>query len=775
MKTKHTILTILTFVTCSLAFAQNYVADFNVVPRVGSIAASGSGNFELRNATPVVVEAGVSRHIAQYLIDNVRANTGISLRLAERAKDKQPAIVLATGLKHDSPEAYRITSDSKGMKLVGSTNAGLFYAVQTLLKSLPVVPNRDARRISFPNTALSDSPRFGYRGVHLDVSRHFLPVDSVKAFIDLLAYHNINRMHWHLTDDQGWRVEIKKYPRLTSVGSYRPETVIGHNSGKYDGTPHGGFYTQDELRDVVAYAADRFVTIVPEIDMPGHMLGALAAYPELGCTGGPYEVWKIWGVSEDVLCAGNDKVLDFIDDVLDEVVQIFPSQYIHVGGDECPKTAWKKCPKCQARIKAENLEADGKHTAEERLQSYIIRHAEAHLRSLGRDMIGWDEVLEGGLAPGATVMSWRGEVGGIEAARQGHDVIMTPNTYLYFDYYQSRDIAKEPESIGGFLPLERVYGYEPLPAELTAEEARHIVGVQANIWTEYIPTFRQLQYMALPRMAALAEVQWASPEKEYGDFCRRTARLIEHYRDKGLNYARHIYDPLVTCTSDNAEHCIRLKVETFDNADIRYTLDGTEPTISSAKYTDEMALRESCSVRVAAFRGDEISNAITQHIVFSKCTATDIRVNSEIDAQYRFAGGRTLVDGLTGETTNFQTGRWIAFREQDLDCTIDFGQPETFSSVGIGTLVDTGNWIFDLRSLSVEASDDGINFEPIASESYPAMTCHQPGYIESHELHFAPHKARFLRLKGETEHAMPQWHDGRGQKAYLFVDEISVK
>ena len=320
----------------------------------------------------------------------------------------------------------------------------------------------------------------------------------------MLALHNINRFHWHLSEDQGWRIEIKSRPELTEIGSKRAETVIGHNSGKYDGKPYGGFFTQEEAKEIVAYAAERHITVIPEIDMPGHMQAALAAYPNLGCTGGPYEVWKIWGVSEDVLCAGNDETLKFIEDVLGEIIQIFPSEYIHVGGDECPKVRWAKCPKCQARIKALGLKSDKNHTAEERLQSFIINHAEKFLNGHGRQIIGWDEILEGGLAPNATVMSWRGVAGGIEAAKQKHDVIMTPNTYLYFDYYQTKDIANEPEAIGGYVPVETVYNYEPMPADLTPEEQKYIIGVQANLWTEYIPTYSQVEYMELPRMAAIS-------------------------------------------------------------------------------------------------------------------------------------------------------------------------------------------------------------------------------------------------------------------------------
>jgi hexosaminidase len=375
----------------------------------------------------------------------------------------------------------------------------------------------------------------------LDVSRHFCTVDSVKRWIDMLALHNVNTFHWHLTEDQGWRIEIKKYPRLTEIGSKRTETVIGRNSGKYDGKPHGGFYTQAEAREIVAYAAERYINVVPEIDMPGHMLGALASDPELGCTGGPYQVWRQWGVSDDVLCMGNDKTFEFITDVLNEIMDIFPSKYIHIGGDECPKTNWKKCEKCQARIASLGLKADEHHSAEERLQSYFISYAEKVVNKKGRRMIGWDEILEGGLAPDATVMSWRGMSGGIAAAKMDHDVIMTPNSHLYFDHYQTKETKTEPLAIGGNSPVEKVYNFDPIPSELNAAQRSRIIGVQANLWTEYVPNFRHAEYMVLPRMAALCEVQWSpSYKKDYESFLKRLPTLVEVYKLYNYNYAKHV-------------------------------------------------------------------------------------------------------------------------------------------------------------------------------------------------------------------------------------------
>ena len=341
-------------------------------------------------------------------------------------------------------------------------------------------------------------------------------------------------------------MEIKKYPKLTEIGSQRSGTVIGRNSGEYDNTPYGGFYTQEQAKEIVDYAAERYITVIPEIDLPGHMLAALTAYPELGCTGGPYEVWRQWGVADDVLCAGNDQVLKFIEDVYSELIDIFPSEYIHVGGDECPKVRWEKCPKCQARIKALGLKSDKNHSKEERLQSFVINHIEKFLNDHGRQIIGWDEILEGDVAPNATVMSWRGMQGGIEAAKLKHDVIMTPNDYVYFDYYQSADKEQEPMAMGSCITVEKVYNFEPVADELADEEKKHILGAQANVWTEYIGTPEHVEYMMVPRMAALAEVQWMMPEeKSYQGFLNRLGSLAEFYKRDNVNYAKHILPEVV--------------------------------------------------------------------------------------------------------------------------------------------------------------------------------------------------------------------------------------
>ena len=626
--------------------------------------------------------------------------------------------------------------------------------------------------MELPAVEIKDQPRFGYRGMRLDVGRHFFSMDEIKTYIDMMALHNINRFHWHLSEDQGWRIEIKKYPKLTEIGSMRKETVIGHNSGKYDGKPYGGFYTQEQAKEIVAYAAERYITVIPEIDLPGHMQAALAAYPELGCTGGPYEVWTQWGVSDNVLCAGNDQTIQFIKDVLAEIVEIFPSEYIHVGGDECPKVKWSTCPKCQARIKALGLKSDNKHTKEERLQSYVIHEAEEFLNSKGRKMIGWDETLEGGLAPNATVMSWRGEAGGIEAAKQHHDVVMTPNTYLYFDYYQSKDTETEPMAIGGYLPIERVYSYEPMPKSLSPEEQKYIVGVQANLWTEYIPDFKQVQYMVLPRMAALSESQWCAPEKKnYEAFLQRVSRLVNIYAKNGWNYATHIFDVMLDLKPNTETGTLDAVARTIDNAPIYYTLDGSEPTTASEKYTDVIKIDKPCTLRTVAIRPSGSSKITKDEISFSKSSMKPITMLQSINKQYEFSGATVLVDGMTGNM-NYKTGRWIAFYTNDLEAVIDLKEATEISSMTLHTCVEKGDWIFDTRGITVSVSDDNQTFKEVASEAYPAMKESDPNQIYTHELKFDPVKTRYVKVKALSEQKIPSWHGGKGNPGFLFVDEI---
>lgn len=470
--------------------------------------------------------------VAYQLKENLERK-GLSALIVTRTKSNNVVELSLSDDKTIPSEGYRLNVTSKGAKITASSAAGLFYGTQSFLQLL-----NDKNET--PIAQIEDYPRFTYRGLHLDVGRHMYPVAFIKKYIDLMAFHKFNRFHWHLTEDQGWRIEIKKYPKLTSVGGFRKESPVGRATTKtrasvvYDGRPYGGFYTQEEIKDVVAYAAKKFVTVIPEIEMPGHAQAALAAYPNLGCTGGPYETATTWGVFNEVFCAGKDETFTFMQDVLDEVMALFPSKYIHIGGDECPKMRWKECPNCQKRI------ADNKLKDEHELQSYFIGRVEKYLNSKGRQIIGWDEILEGGLAPNATVMSWRGEEGGIAAAKQKHNVIMTPGKWVYLDYYQ--DTAKtEPIAIIGYTPVSKVYNYEPIPPQLSAEESKYVIGSQCNVWSEYMKTPEHVEYMVYPRASAMSEVLWTPREsKNYDDFVERMKVHGRRLRELNVNYAKQI-------------------------------------------------------------------------------------------------------------------------------------------------------------------------------------------------------------------------------------------
>ena len=537
----------LLFASCSMK-AKESETTINVIPYPQSVEV-GKGTFKGAGANFNCDQAidAKSQEIIKEFADKI---TFVSGRICSYATPvglaKDCAKVKGFIFLKDAnlaEEEYSIDITKANCIVRASSYNGFLYAIQTLkqLTSVNIFGNEPnpAEKFLFPCVKIQDKPRFGYRGMHLDCSRHFFSVEEVKKYLDVMAMYKLNRFHWHLTDDQGWRVEIKKYPRLTEIGAFRNGTVIKKDWGSNDGVRYGGYYTQEQMKDIVAYAGKLGIVVIPEIDLPGHMMGALAGYPELGCTGGPYEVWTRWGISDQVLCPGKDGMFTFLEDVFTELMDIFPSEYIHIGGDECPKTEWEKCPACQARIKALGIKADERHTAEQFLQSYVTARVQKFLNDHGRKIIGWDEVLEGELAKGATVMSWRGTDGGIKASAMGFDVIMTPNTYCYFDYYQSQDQEKEPFGIGGNLPLEKVYGYEPLDG-LNPEQQKHILGVQANLWTEYIATPEHLEYMLLPRMAALSEVQWCAPEVK--DIERiKSALQTESFRiydTLGFNYRK---------------------------------------------------------------------------------------------------------------------------------------------------------------------------------------------------------------------------------------------
>lgn len=754
------------------AFCEVRTARYEVVPLPKSITLTeGAKAFELKSSTKIVYPASDAalRRNAELLAEYLKDLTGFQLKVTDK-ETKSNAIVLAASLKSANPDTYTIEVTPKQITIDGASAAAGFIGIQTLRKSIPAAGKG---KVAFPAVKISDYPRFGYRGTHFDTSRHFFPVDSIKKFIDMIALHNINRFHWHITDDQGWRLEIKKYPLLTEVGAKRKGTCVGHDFDSLDGKPYDGYYTQDEVRDIVKYAADRHITVIPEIDLPGHMLAALAAYPELGCTGGPYEVWTRWGVSDDVLCAGNDSTLQFIDDVLAEVVELFPSEYIHIGGDECPKLRWEECPKCQARIAELGFVSDSHSSKEQKLQSWVMAHAAQTLAGLGRKMIGWDEIIEGGLFPGATVMSWRGAEGAVAAARQGHDAILTPTNFCYFDYCQSRDQASEPLSIGGFVSVEKVYSLDPV-AGLTEDEAKHILGAQANLWTEYMETLSHVQYMELPRLAALSEVQWLAPDqKDYDAFTQRLPRLIDHYRKLGYNYATHVFDIQGGLVSDYGKNKIVADLRTIDNAPIHYTTDGSVPTLSSPLYTEPVVIESNCRFNAKAFRPTGESRMFTDTVAYNKATSCEVTFATTPHSRYTSTGPSLLTDGRFGGSA-FNTGEWIGFEGTPLVATVDLNRIVPIHSVTLRNLVDTPNWIFDAEEIVVSVSTDGKEFTQVA-KLIPEQAGQGVQEIRTHTLKFASTPARYVKVEAGCVDSIPEWDSrGAGCKGFIFVDEICV-
>lgn len=751
-------------------------ASYSVIPLPEEISQLDAAPFKLDGKVSVLYPSDntLLKRNAEFLSLYVKESMGIlpTVTPFDDTVSGTKAVILALDSSIKHKEGYRITITEQNIRIEGQTEAGVFYGIQTLRKAIPVQPEGT---VLLPAAVINDHPRFSYRGMHLDVARHFFPVDFVKKYIDLLALHNMNTFHWHLTDDQGWRIEINKYPKLTEVGSVRHRTVVGYmESGKYDTITCGGYYTQAELKEVVRYARERYIDVIPEVDLPGHMLAALAAYPEFGCTGGPYEVSPDWGVFEDVLCVGNEQTMRFLEDVMGELLEIFPSRYIHIGGDEAPRTRWKQCPKCQDRIKTEGLKGDEKYSAEDRLQSYCMKRIERFLNERGRQIIGWDELLEGDIAPNATVMSWRGSAGGIKAARMGHDVIMAPNSHCYFDFYQSADTGNEPLAIGGYIPLEKVYGLEPTQ-ELTEAQSERVLGVQANLWTEYIAATEHVEYMVLPRMAALAEVQWTQPErKDYDSFTSRLTNLLALYRQKGLNYARHIYDIKAEVLPDTLKKTLVVTMNTVDNAPIYYTLDGSKPSKKSLQYVSPVPVHHSARLHAVAVRPDDDSKSFEKEFWFNKATLASITLSTQPAPNYTYKGAITLVDGMMGNE-NFSTGAWLGFIGENPTAVIDLGKPADIRQVVVNSMTYMDAWIMGITGLEVFVSGDNKDYVRVAKREYPVETDIKKRNIEKYIADFQLTKARYVKIVIRGNSVLPQGHAGEGKMPYLFIDEIQIE
>jgi hexosaminidase len=667
-------------------------------------------------------------------------------------------------------EGYKLHIKNDRIFLNANTPTGVFYGFQTLWQLLTAAEGN-----KLPAVEIVDYPRFAWRGLHLDVSRHFMPAEFIYKYIDYIAMHKMNVFHWHLVDDQGWRIEIEQYPKLTEVGAWRVDREQQHwNSReparKGEEATYGGFYTQKQIKDIVAYAQERKVTIVPEIEMPAHVMSALAAYPEYSCTGENMGVppGGVWPITQ-IYCAGNDSTFIFLENILTEVMNLFPSTFIHVGGDEADKTEWEKCPKCQQRIEEEGL-AD-----EHELQSYFISRIEKFLNNHGRRLIGWDEILEGGLAPEATVMSWRGEAGGIEAAKMNHDVVMSPGSHCYFDHYQGNP-SLEPLAFGGYTTLKKVYSYEPVPKELAPEKAKYVLGAQANVWTEYMPDGKHVEYMIFPRLSALSEVVWSPKEnRDWADFSKRMETQYERYEKIGANYATSAFQVTSSAVLDKENKTIKVKLSTEAwEPEIRYTTNGNDPNASSKLYTGPFEIKETTTVKAAVLEeGEMMSKPLARKFFIHKAIASPSEMKYENSSYYDASGELALVDGIKG-SVNHADGNWKGFNGNDMVATIDLGKKEDISSVEIGCLQNVGAWIFYPEELIVETSDDGQNFKRLG-KTKNKVSVSEPGRIIQNLKVDKNANARFLRVTAKNLGTCPKGHAGEGKPAWLFVDEIIVE
>lgn len=663
-------------------------------------------------------------------------------------------------------EGYRLRVDQKGVNIQAADPAGAFWAVQTLRQLMPAGMENGSYTgtLSIPYVDISDAPAFPYRGMHLDVGRHFFDKEFIKEYIDALSMLKMNYFHWHLTEDQGWRIEIKKYPKLTTHAAYREETLIGHYNDqpqRFDGQRYGGFYTQEEIKEVVAYAQSRNVTIIPEIEMPGHAQAAVSAYPELGCTGEQVPVATKWGVFENIYCP-SEATFTFLKDVLDEVIELFPGEYIHIGGDEAPKVQWENCELCQEIITREGLKD------EHELQSWFIQQIEEYLNSKGKKMIGWDEILEGGLAPNATVMSWRGVEGAVEAAKQGHDVILTPTSHVYFDYYQSDD-PDEPLAIGGYLPLEKVYGFNPYPDGLTEEEYPYVLGAQGNVWTEYMPTTDQVEYMAYPRMLAMSEVVWSGPSmdptKDYPDFLERLEPFYDRLSALDINAANHLYT--LTSRTDFVDGRLYYSLKTpTQGKKVLYQLDGSE----FQTYQEPIVLSGDTQVRSKVqLNGADLSSVNVDSVFVHTGVSGLVQFNVPPSEAYSAGGPQSVLNGMKGSDSRYGDSEWLGFYGEDLSVLIQFSEPTEVSSVQTRFYNANGQWIYAPKSVTMNLSGSDEGLQNIALE-------HQlvDGFSQF-KIVGEPVMTQQILLVIPNYGIIEEGKQGAGHPAWTFIDEIIIR
>jgi len=717
----------------------------------------GNGSFIFNNDVAIVSEPKlqeVSNYFTLYLKDNY------NFELSNNNSTKKITFKIDDSINND--EGYELNVSKNDITIKSKHAKGAFYAVQSLIQLLPLPSDLNSFKILC--LRIKDQPQFTYRGMHLDVGRHFFSVDFIKKYIDLMARLKMNTFHWHLTEDQGWRIEIKKYPKLQEIAAFRKETLIGHYNDQphqFDGKPYGGFYTQEQIKEVVAYAKTRQVTIIPEIEMPGHSQAAIAAYPELGCSGEQVEVATKWGVFDEVYCP-KESTFKFLEDVIDEVVALFPGKYIHIGGDEAPKTNWKNCEYCQKLIKKEGLKD------EHGLQSYFIARMEKYINSKGKQIIGWDEILEGGLAPNATVMSWRGTSGAVQAAKEGHDVILTPGSHCYFDHYQSEN-ENEPLAIGGFLPLEKVYHFNPIPEELSEEESKYVLGAQGNVWTEYMQTEKQVEYMAFPRAIALSEVLWSSPKhKNYSDFIHRLEQYQKRLDQLEVNYANHIYS--VKGELINSKGNLAYQLSTTSSSYLIYY--STDKSFPSKLYSTPITLDASMHIKAVVLNSKKtpLGAVFQQKINLHEGVGAKISINKEPHPAYNAGGKNALINGISGNNKRYGDKEWLGFSGEDIIVTIEFDNPKNIKTISTRFYNGKGQWIYAPNEIGFSFYlEDGktVNDISILEEKNNLLVNY------SYELKSTAVKKLDIIVKNYG--TIPEGKQGAGHKAWTFIDEIIIE
>lgn len=742
------ILSLLVLLTMNISAQQNSI---NIIPKP-QVVEPVEGVFLISKSTKILFNEQ-SKQVADYLKEHIKSWNGSDLILEEIGKSNSDKNIIKLRIIDSDEvvgdEGYTLKCDASQILISAHKENGLFYGVQSLKQLFPTVSEQHIEdKIIIPAVNIIDYPRFSWRGLNLDCCRHFMSKDFVKRYIDLLAFHKMNVLHWHLTEDQGWRIEIKKYPELTEHGAWR----------KYDdGSVYGGFYTQEEIKEVVEYAASRFITVVPEIEMPGHSMAAISTYPHLSCTGGPFDVGTLWGIYKDVYCAGNEETFTFLEAVLTEVIDLFPGKYIHIGGDEAPKDRWEKCEKCQALIKSENLYGLGE------IQSYFIKRMEKFINSKGKEIIGWDEILEGGLAPGATVQSWRGTKGAVEAAKMGHDVIVSPTTHCYYDYpIEVTDVPK-------------IYSFNPVPEELSVEEAKHVLGSEGNMWTEYAPQ-EFIDHRLFPRLAALSEVMWLEKEKKnYTDF---ESRMMHHYsrlERMGVNYSFEISPLEFINTSDSSNRSLNVQINQLqENLELFFTLDGSEPTTASLKNSEPINIAASTTLKVGLYHGEKkVGPTIERLFTVSKSLNKKVKLTYPYK-RYTGGGDKALTDGARG-TDYYRDGSWQGFHGTDFEAILDLEEVSDISKITIGFTVASSSLVFLPEYVEVFVPNRNQSYESVGKASIDFSLKDPTWTRKDFIINLGKVSARYIKIFAKNPMKVPEWHPAYGGIPWLMIDEIIVE